>query len=182
MTVRVLVLLAPGFEEIEVTCPVNLLRRAEADVIIASTGDDLLVTGRSQITLVADCFLSELIDQSFDLLVLPGGPAVFTLREKPRILDLIRRLHFDNIPVGGLCAAPLLLLDAGILEEGVAYTAHSSTQEELPNLDPKHDTLVSGHIITSRGAGTALSFGLALVEQLFGTEKAQEIKASIHAS
>ena len=76
----------------------------------------------------------------------------------------------------------LLLLDAGILEEGVAYTAHSSTQEELPNLDPKHDTLVSGHIITSRGAGTALSFGLALVEQLFGTEKAQEIKASIHAS
>jgi 4-methyl-5(b-hydroxyethyl)-thiazole monophosphate biosynthesis len=182
MSHRVLVLLAPGFEEIEATCPVDLLRRADAEVLVASTEDNLWVTGRSHITLQADCLLSDVINESFDLLVLPGGPAVFALREKPRILDLIRRLHFDNIPVGAICAAPLLLLDAGILKNDIAHTAHGSTLEELPQLDTGKETIVSDNIITSRGAGTAVSFGLALVQQLYGLEKAKEIAASIHAA
>ena len=59
-----------------------------------------------RIALQADHLLSDVIDQDFDLLVLPGGPAVFDLREKPRILDLIRRLHFANVPIGAICAAP----------------------------------------------------------------------------
>ena len=118
-----------------------------------------MVVGRSQIILQADCLLKEVIDQSFDLLVLPGGPAVFDLREKPRVLDLIRRLHFDGIPIGAICAAPLLLLDAGLLEQGVSYTAHGSTIEELPDLRKDKSTVTHHSIITSRGAGTAV--GLA---------------------
>ena len=117
MSLRVLVLLAPGFEEIETTTPIDLLRRAEAEVIVASTTDQHLVTGRSRITLQADHLLSDVITQSFDLLVLPGGPAVFELREKPRVLDLIRRFHFDGILIGAICAAPRLLHDDGILNE-----------------------------------------------------------------
>ncbi len=181
MSARVLVLLAPGFEEIEAISPIDLLRRAQAEVIVASVADELQVCGRSHITLRADRFLSEVIDQSFDLLVLPGGPAVFELREKPRVLDLIRRLHYDGVPIGAICAAPLLLLDAGLLEEGVAYTAHGSTIDELPDLQTDQPTVSHQSIITSRGAGTAVSFGLALVEKLFGSEKADEIRASIHA-
>ena len=106
MSHRVLVLLAPGFEEIEAVTPIDLLRRADAQVIVASTESQLLVTGRSGISIQADLTLPEVIDQDFDLLVLPGGPAVFDLREKPRILDLIRRLHFANVPIGAICAAP----------------------------------------------------------------------------
>jgi 4-methyl-5(b-hydroxyethyl)-thiazole monophosphate biosynthesis len=182
MSLRVLVLLAPGFEEIETTTPIDLLRRAEAEVIVASTTDQHLVTGRSRITLQADHLLSDVIAQSFDLLVLPGGPAVFELREKPRVLDLIRRFHFDGILIGAICAAPLLLHDAGILNEDTEYTAHGSTLDELPQLQTDRETIVSANLITSRGAGTAVSFGLALVEKLFGSEKAEEIKASIHAT
>ena len=74
MAYRVLVLLASGFEEIEATCPIDLLRRAGAEVTTASTMDSLMVVGRSQIILQADCLLKEVIDQSFDLLVLPGDP------------------------------------------------------------------------------------------------------------
>ena len=181
MSSRVLVLLAPGFEEIETITPIDLLRRAEAEVIIASVEGESLVTGRSGISVKSDINLSEVIDQKFDMLVLPGGPAVFELREKPRVLDLIRRLHFDGIPIGAICAAPLLLLDAGILKDAEAYTAHGSTSEELTALESEATTIVAGSLITSRGAGTAVSFGLALVEKLYGLEKMEEIKGSIHA-
>ena len=101
-----LVLLAPGFEEIEATCPIDLLRRAEVQVTVAAVGEDLLVTGRSELTLHADCPLSEVSGQEFDLLVLPGGPAVFELREQPRALDLIRRFHLEGRIIGAICAAP----------------------------------------------------------------------------
>ena len=144
MSHRVLVLLAPGFEEIEAVTPIDLLRRADAQVIVASTESQLLVTGRSGISTQADLTLPEVIDQDFDLLVLPGGPAVFDLREKPRILDLIRRLHFANVPIGAICAAPFLLHDAGILKDADRYTAHGSTAEELPDLISDSSTIVSG--------------------------------------
>ena len=182
MSHRVLVLLAPGFEEIEAVTPIDLLRRADAQVIVASTESQLLVTGRSGISIQADLTLPEVIDQDFDLLVLPGGPAVFDLREKPRILDLIRRLHFANVPIGAICAAPLLLHDAGILKDADRFTAHGSTAEELPDLISDSSTIVSGNLITSRGAGTAVSFGLSLVEKLYGSEKSLAVQESVHAS
>ena len=175
-----LVLLAPGFEEIEATCPIDLLRRAEVQVTVAAVGEDLLVTGRSELTLHADCPLSEVSGQEFDLLVLPGGPAVFELREQPRALDLIRRFHLEGRIIGAICAAPLLLLDAGLLP-GPRYTAHGSVADELPDLVTGSETITEGTLITSRGAGTAVSFGLALVRALCGPEPAEAIRQSIHA-
>ena len=175
-----LVLLAPGFEEIEATCPIDLLRRAEVQVTVAAVGEDLLVTGRSELTLHADCPLSEVSGQEFDLLVLPGGPAVFELREQPRVLDLIRRFHLEGRIIGAICAAPLLLLDAGLLP-GPRYTAHGSVADELPDLVTGSETITEGTLITSRGAGTAVSFGLALIRALCGHEPAEAIRQSIHA-
>ena len=175
-----LVLLAPGFEEIEAICPIDLLRRAEVEVLVASASTGLLVRGRSGISLQADCLLSDVSEESFDLLVLPGGPAVYDLRKQPEILALISRFHNDSVPIGAICAAPLLLLDAGILP-GPAFTAHGSTVDELPDLQSGQETLVSGSLVTSRGAGTAVSFGLALVEILKGADIARQIRESIHA-
>ncbi len=72
-----LVLLAPGFEEIEATCPIDLLRRAEVQVTVAAVGEDLIVTGRYVLTLDAFCPISDVSGQVFDLLVLHGGPSFF---------------------------------------------------------------------------------------------------------
>lgn len=182
MATTVLTLLADGFEEIEATAPIDLLRRADAEVTIASCSGSLEVTGRSKITLRTDTLLSKIPDPlAFDLLVLPGGPAVFELRKRTEIIDLIRTFADTGKPIGAICAAPLLLLDAGVITSDSPCTAHGSTSNELTNLKQKLAVVQEEKIITSRGAGTAVEFGLALINELFGLQKANEIRASIHA-
>ena len=182
MAPTVLTLLADGFEEIEATAPIDLLRRAEAEVTVASCSDSKEVTGRSNITLRADTLLSQIPHPlAFDLLVLPGGPAVFDLRKRPEIIDLIRSFANSDKPIGAICAAPLLLLDAGVISSDSTCTAHGSTSNELVNLHQSKAIVQDGKIITSRGAGTAVEFGLSLIKELFGPDKESEIRVSIHA-
>ena len=182
MAPTVLTLLADGFEEIEATAPIDLLRRAEAEVTVASCSESLDLTGRSNITLRADTLLSKISDPlAFDLLVLPGGPAVFDLRKRTEIIELIRTFADSGKPIGAICAAPLLLLDADVITADSTCTAHGSTSNELANLQPNQAVIQDGKIITSRGAGTAVEFGLSLIKELFGTDKESEIRASIHA-
>jgi 4-methyl-5(b-hydroxyethyl)-thiazole monophosphate biosynthesis len=179
MIPQVLVPLFHGFEEIEATCPIDLLRRAEVEVVIAACDHQLDICGRSGIVLRADQLLSETKIDHFDLLLIPGGPGVFELRKNEEFISLIQQFSSLSRPIGAICAAPLLLKDAGLLKTA-QYTAHGSTQEELPELLDQ-DVIKDGNLITSRGAGTAIEFGLTLVEHLCGKEKAQEIRQSIHA-
>lgn len=179
MSKRVLCLLTDGFEEIETVCPVDLLRRAGAEVVMASVGNSLSVKGRCDITLIADTTLENIADMhDFDLLLIPGGPGVKALREDGRPAKLAQRYFEQDKLIGAICAAPTVLKDAGVLQ-GKRYTAHFSTANELPDALTDDLVIEDGNIITSRGAGTALSFGLALVARLFDEDKSQEIAASI---
>jgi len=180
MIPQVLVPLAHGFEEIEAICPIDLLRRAEVEVITTSCENELQVCGRSGIVIRADQFLIDSQPEFFDLLVLPGGPAVFELRKNKSFLQLIKDFSDMNRPIAAICAAPLLLQDLGLLT-GKRITGHESIRNELPGLDNDQAVIKDGKIITSRGAGTAIEFGLSLIELLCGSTKAEEIRASIHA-
>jgi protein deglycase len=82
--------------------------------------------------------------------------------------------------LAAICAAPTVLHDVGLLN-GRRYTAHYSVAHELPNILADHRVVVDGRLLTSRGAGTALDFGLLLVEKLFSPEKALEVSRSICA-
>jgi len=175
-----LVLLATGFEEIEAICPIDVLRRAEVAVTVASCEQSLLVSGRSGINIEADCLLDEKSHKDHDMLVIPGGPAVFELRKNSQILSLIRNFDDSGKPIGAICAAPLLLLDAQVLRKR-EHTAHGSVSGELPDLNTEQPVVHDENLMTSRGAGTAVEFGLGLVEILHGKEKANEIGHSIHA-
>ena len=177
---RVLVILMEGFEEIEATTPIDLLRRAGAEVTIAALSDGIHVTGRNGLTMHADTTLAAVTGENFDCLVLPGGPGVRHLRADPRVRALVLAQHAASRWIAAICAAPLVLFDAGVLV-GRRYTAHSSVKAELPRLVAAERVVVDGHVITSRGAGTALDFGLILVEKLFSAEKAIEISRSICA-
>ncbi|MGJ8650589.1 MAG: DJ-1 family glyoxalase III [Opitutaceae bacterium] len=172
-----LIILHPGFEEIEAITPIDLLSRADIDVVQASVNDERLVEGRSGITLQTTHRLAEVVDRSFDVVILPGGPGIMALRNHPAVCQLLRKQSDAGKLTACICAAPLLLKDAGILE-GFNYTAHTSTVDELP-LASGSSFVLDRHILTSRGAGTATEFALAIVRTLQGDTPVETIADSI---
>jgi len=176
----VLTILAEGFEELEAVAPVDLLRRAGAEVTMAALGEGIHVTGRSGFTLHADTTLTAVGERTFDLLFLPGGAGVRPLRADPRVRAIVLRHQAADRWLAAICAAPVILQDAGLLA-GRWYTAHFSVAAELPGILSGERTVADGRLLTGRGAGTATEFGLLLVEKLFSPEKAHEIAASICA-
>ncbi len=176
----VLVILPEGFEEIEAVTPIDLLRRAGAEVTVASLAENFHVSGRSGLIIHADTTLSSAAEKPYDMLFLPGGPGVMNLRSDPRVGELVRRQAAAGRWLAAICAAPTVLKAAGVLE-GKRYTAHPAVAKEMTESLADQRVVVDGFIITSRGAGTALDFGLMLVEKLFSTSKATEIATAIAA-
>lgn len=177
----VLAILGDGFEEIETVAPIDLLRRAGVTVTTASLNADIHVTGRTQIVLHADTVLAKVADTAaFDCLFLPGGPGVKAMRADPRVQALVRDYAAKGKWIAAICAAPLLLKDAGLLE-GRRYTAFPGTANELPHILSSERVVTDGSLITSRGAGTSIDFGLAMVAALLSPDKAGEISVSICA-
>lgn len=175
MKKRVLCLAADGFEEIELITPVDVLRRAEVEVTIASIGGKS-IKGKTGVVLEADAILGEETGD-YDLLLIPGGPGVGELRRDGRSAALAREFSSAGKTVAAICAAPLVLADAGLLE-GKRFTAHFSVKQELDDtLDER--LVVDGNVVTSRGAGTALEFGLELVERLVGRKAREEVSEAI---
>jgi len=179
----VLAILAEGFEEIEATTPIDLLRRAGAEVTVAALSDGIHVTGRSGMTMHTDTTLAAIVatdPRDFDCILLPGGPGVKHLRADPRVRSRVLRQHSAGRWLAAICAAPTVLNDAGVLA-GRRYTAHFSVAAELPAILAGERFVADGHVLTSRGAGTALDFGLLLIEKLFSPEKACEVAKAVCA-
>lgn len=172
-----LILLHPGFEEMEAAAPIDLLFRAGIDVVQASTEAVKRIEGRNGMTWEATHLFSDVVGQSFDAVIIPGGPGVKRLRGRTDIVECLQWQHQAKKLLACICAAPLLLQDAGLLE-GIEYTAHPSTSGELHNAR-KAAVTIDGKLITSQGAGTATEFALAIVEALCGREAAIEIAEAI---
>ncbi|VFN01234.1 MAG: 4-methyl-5(b-hydroxyethyl)-thiazole monophosphate biosynthesis [Candidatus Kentron sp. G] len=175
----VLVILGNGFEEIEALAPVDLLRRAQVPCQMASVESGRLVTGRNGVRVEADVSFEEVRHRTFDALIIPGGPGTMELRKKTAVLEMVRAHRQQDKLVGAICAAPVVLLDAGVLP-GPRHTGHITIVNELPGIEQGQAVVVDGKVITSRGAGTAIEFGLALVSALAGEEVAVEVAKSIH--
>ncbi len=173
---RVLCLLEEGFEEIEAVTPVDLLRRAGVEVLMAGVSS-LQVTGKCGIRVLADDLLGSVSGGEFDAVFLPGGPAVMALRGHREVVGLIRDFHSSGKLVAAICAAPLLLKDAGVIGER-RVTAHFSVSGELPQNSGARIEF-DGKLLTSRGAGTAVDFGLAFVEALCGKDAAQSVGEAV---
>ncbi len=174
----VLVLLADGFEELETFAPVDLLRRGEVDVTVASLNENRHATGRSGITVHADAALSAVQGRLVDLVFLPGGAGVKHLRGDPRVREIVLQHHAAGRWLAAICAAPTVLNDCGLLA-GRRYTAHFSVANELPAILAAERIVTDGKITTSRGAGTAVEFGLYLVSLLTSPAKSAEISKAI---
>jgi len=180
---RVLVPLAPGFEEIEAITIIDILRRAGVAVVVAGTVAGPIEASR-QTRHLPDCLLDDVRPDDFDLVVLPGGqPGTDNLRADARVQRLLASFQASGRPVAAICAAPAVLAEAGLLA-GHRATSHPSVRDTVARgaLAYSEDRVVAdGLVVTSRAAGTAMEFAFALVERLCGPAKAAEVNQGVLA-
>ncbi len=182
MNKMVLVPLADGTEEAEAVCTIDLLRRAGAEVTAASVGD-MQITASRGLRIVADCLLTDCLDKTYDLIAVPGGlPGAEHLRDSADLTRMLKEQHEAKRWIGAICAAPVVVLQHHRILTDETATAYPAFADRLGNRAAVDmPVVVDGHLVTSRGVGTAVAFGLKLVEVLYGPEKAREVSASIVA-
>jgi len=176
---RVVIILADGFEELEAVAIIDVLRRAEIEIVSAGLHEGPVSSARN-VTVIPDTVIDTIKSDDFDMLVLPGGiPGSDNLNADERVRDLIRDFNNKGKITGAICAAPYVLANAGILD-GKRATSYPSFKGRLGSAIYEEKTVVEdGNVLTSRGPGTALCFGLAIVEKFAGKEKAQQIKEAM---
>ncbi len=174
-----LVILAPGFEEIEAISIIDVLRRGNILVTVAGLQNGP-ITGSHAITVVPDTFIEAVNHQEYDVLVLPGGqPGTNNLKANEKLLNWIRERFQKRQKLAAICAAPTVFHKAGITKN-LRLTSYPSEKEIFTDSIYLEDPVVKDkNIITSRGVGSALSFGLALIEELKGKEMAQNVAKRI---
>lgn len=178
---RVLVPLAEGFEETEAIAIIDVLRRAELDVVSASLGE-IRVRGAHDIIVEADQRWEDVELDTITALVLPGGmPGTLHLRDDGRVVEFARRLASRDLLVAAVCAAPMVLAAAGVLDGDTPFTCHPSVRDKIEGLSASTEPRVirSGNVITSQGPGTAIEFALAVVEHLVSAERAQALAGAM---
>ncbi|MCI6174905.1 MAG: DJ-1/PfpI family protein [Clostridiales bacterium] len=179
----VLVFLADGFEEVEALTVVDLLRRADFDVKTVSISDSLTVRGRSRIEVSADQMWDEAETDRADMLVLPGGmPGTTYLMNHEGLRAALQKASKEKRYTAAICAAPTVLADLGLLDgrKATCYPGlESRLKEHGASVTVDKEVVKDGHVITSRGAGTAVPFALKLIDALADSEAAESVRRGI---
>lgn len=176
---KVLMPLARGFEEIEALAVVDILRRAEIEVVIAALHPGP-VEGARRVNVIPDTTIEAVNAGSFDMIILPGGqPGTDNLNADLRIHALLKEFDSGNKLIGAICAAPIILAAAGLLT-GKRATSYPSYSGKLGGaIHEDKPVVLDGNIITSKGVGTAINFSLEIVALLEGRHKADAIAKAI---
>ncbi len=183
-TNKVLVPLASGFEEIEAVTIIDVLRRADIDVLVASLEDEMQVDGANGIVVVADMHIKDIVVDELDMIVLPGGwDGTYALADNVNVQNILKEMDAKGRYIGAICAAPFALHKAGVLKE--KYTCYPSVEDEIKKEGFMGDmAMVIEHenVMTSRGPGTSLCFALEIVKKLKGMESYQMLKDGLLAN
>lgn len=176
----VYVFLAQGFEEIEALTPVDVLRRGGAEVVTVGIGGTQ-ITGSHGITVKADITDAELKDlAAAEAIVLPGGmPGTLNLEKNAAVQDALKYAAEHHLLVGAICAAPSVLGHAGMLQ-GKKAVCFPGFEGELKGAALSEEGVCcDGNIITAKGMGVSLPFGLALLAALRGKDAAEKVRVSV---
>lgn len=178
---KVYVFLAEGFEEVEAVTPIDILRRAGADVVTVSVTNNRQVTGARGVPFVADALLKDSDTADGDLIVLPGGfPGYQNLADSAQVISIIKYMLENGRLVAAICGAPAAVLGKNGFLKGKSAVCYPGMEADLNcNAVSTDNVCADGNIITSKSAATALEFSLELVTRLFGDAKCSEIKKSI---
>lgn len=180
----VYILLGAGFEEAEALVTADVLRRADVPVTLTGIGGNT-VAGSHNITVLADRPVEQVTLEAGDMVVLPGGMGgVASIEHSQEAMALVRQAaSSDDYWLAAICAAPTLLARAGLLPKGVHAVCYPGLEGALveagavPQME-RH-AVTEGKLITSRSAGSAYEFGLALAAALAGTDAAEKVRAGL---
>ncbi len=182
-SIKVLVPLACGFEEIEAVNIIDVLRRAEIEVLVASLDKNRLVKGANGIRVETDYEIKDVIVDALDMIILPGGHGgSHILSEDETVQNILKEMDAKGKNIGAICAAPLALHRAGVLKHN--YTCYPSYEKEIREegyIGDKSMVVVDANITTSRGPATAICFALQIVKKLRGEESYLRLKRGLLA-
>lgn len=180
---KVLVPIAQGFEEIEAVSVIDVMRRGGIEVIVGSVDGSELVKGANGITILCERPVKGISADEIDMIVLPGGwGGTKALATDETVQSLLKSMDAKGKNIGAICAAPFALDTAGVLKEG--YTCYPSVEHEIKTAGFKgaeHAVVETANIMTSRGPGTAICFGLAIVKKLCGIETYEALRGGLLA-
>jgi 4-methyl-5(b-hydroxyethyl)-thiazole monophosphate biosynthesis len=178
-TLTVLCVLFPNFESIEMTVPVDLLRRCDVSVVTVALNDASEVKSSTGIIVKADKAFSSVKAEDFDVLLIPGGEGGFEVQKNEKLLAMIRQFHEQKKWIAAICMAPLILKNAGCLPE--KFTAHDCVKKELNCTSTEAAvTDEKAKIITGRGPGAAFEFAFEMMKNFVGDAAVRGCKEGIH--
>ena len=171
----VLVFLANGFEELEALATVDVLRRADLSVLTVGVGGKT-VMGAHGMAVVADRADSDILPEEVEAMILPGGlPGTTNLEASPVVQRYLDKAAQQNTLIGAICAAPSILGHNGLLQ-GKRATCYPGYEDELRGaVCTGESVVIDGRIVTAKGAGVSVDFGLAIVSVLVSPETAKEL-------
>ncbi len=177
---KILVFIADGFEEVEALTVVDYLRRLNIIVDMVSISENHQVSGSHYIEVTTNKLISEIKHKDYDGLVIPGGmPGATNLKDNSQVIELVQKMHADNKMIAAICAGPIVLEKAGIIE-GKNITSYPNFEQKLKNSNYKKDkTVRDGNIITARGPYFAVDFTFEIVDYLLGKDKLLQLKKDI---
>jgi len=178
MRLRVIILLAKGFEEMEAIISIDIMRRAGIDVLIVCIDNDLLVEGSRKISVQGQLRLED-VDFIPDALILPGGmPGAKNLEESGVVIDLIKKTASQGKIIAAICASPAHALVKAKVLEGKRATCYPGEEKLFSSntIYEKNDVVVDGNIITSVGPGTTFKFAIEIVRKLCGQNIADNVE------
>ena len=176
---KVAIILANGFEEIEAVSLIDILRRAEIDAVSVGL-DKKCVRGTHGIELVADKILDDIKVSEFSMIVLPGGlPGAENLAKSVKLGKILRDFDANNAKIGAICAAPWALATAGVLKS--SYTCYPGFEKTVAHAGytPSANVVKDQNIMTSRGPATAMEFALQIVRELKGEQVYSKLKSDL---
>lgn len=177
----VLVPLAQGCEELEAITIIDLLRRAEIEVVTAGLDGERVHASRG-VVLVPDTDLDTALQRDYDMVVLPGGAGgADNLNADQRIGELLKTMANSGKFTAAICAAPKVLAASGVLtgKRATCYPGHISADNPQQIQLSEDPVVIDGNIITSRGPGTAMDFSLNLIEHLVGKTCRDEVETAL---
>ena len=181
---KVMVPLGTGFEEVEAVALIDVMRRGGIEVTVASVKGEPEVEGAHGIVIRCDRAAGEIGADDIDMIVLPGGwGGTNVLAEDAHIQELLKVMDAKGKMIGAICAAPFALHKAGVLKQN--YTCYPSIEEDIRMDGFQGDAspvVADGNVMTSRGPGTAICFGLSIVKKLVGEETYAQVKSGLLAT